>query len=129
MDDKERLSLSIYDIVHSVKDTFSLPTHATLEKTLYYSLALLVSSILSKLLGFYTFVSWQGCLICVALLVTLLWMERSENDALLKMYRTAKLSAEKAVRRAKTAGSSIGNSRSTTGVNRSKEAPRKRKQP
>ena len=127
MNEKEIISLSIYDIVHSVKNTFSLPTHATLEKTFYYSVALLFCSILSELLGFYTFISWQGDLLCVGLLVLLLWMERSENDALLKMYRTAKVSAEKAVRRAKTAGSNISNGRGTTGSSRSKETPRKRK--
>ena len=118
MDIKKRISLSIYNIVLSVRDTLSLPTHNTLEKTLYYSAALLACSILSELIGFYTFISWQGALICVVALVALLWMERSENDALLKMYRTARVSAEKALRRAKAASSGISSKRSSTGNNR-----------
>lgn len=107
MKDDEKLSLAIYDIVLSVRNTLSLPTHKTLEKTLYYSLALFGCSLLSELIGFYTFISWQGCLICIVLIIALLFIERSENDALLKMYRTARVSAEKAVRRAKTAGTSV----------------------
>lgn len=112
MNNKEKISLCVYDIVLSVRDTISLPTHETLERTLKFSLLLLVCSILSSLLGFYTFISWQGCLICIVLLVILLWIERSENDALLRMYSSAKLSAEKALRRAKDAGSSISSRRS-----------------
>lgn len=106
MDDKERLSVSLYKIVCSIKDTLSLPTHATLEKTLYYSFGLFCCSGLSKLMGFYTFISWQGALLCTALLILLLWIERSENDALLRMYRTARLSAQKVVRRRQTSGTS-----------------------
>lgn len=111
MNDKERLSLQIYPIILSVRDTLSLPTHKTLEKTLYYSLGLLLSSLLSELLGFYTFISWQGCLICIGLLILLLWIERSENDALLRMYRSARVSAEEAMRRAANASSRISGQR------------------
>lgn len=118
MDDKERLSLYLYDIVISIRDTLSLPTHKSLEKTFYFSLGLLLCSLLSELLGFYTFISWQGCLICIGLLLLLLWLERSENDALLRMYRTARISAEKAVRRAKSASTS-NSSRRGTNVNNS----------
>ena len=106
MDNKERLSLYLYDIVISIRDTLSLPTHKSLEKTFYFSLGLLLCSLLSELLGFYTFISWQGCLICIGLLLLLLWLERSENDALLRMYRTARLSAQKVVRRRQTSGTS-----------------------
>jgi hypothetical protein len=113
MDDKEKLSLSIYDAVCSVKDTLSLPIHSTIVKTLYYSLALLACSIFSELTGFYTFISWQGCLACSVLLVILLWIERSENDALLKMYRAARVSTEKALRRAKAASTRYSSKRST----------------
>ena len=81
MNDKEKLSLCIYRIMRNFRDTLSLPTHATLEKTLYYSLGLLSCSIVSSLLGFYTFISWYGAFTCTALLILLLWLERSENDA------------------------------------------------
>lgn len=129
MDDKERISLSIYDLFVSVRDTFSLPTHKTLEKTFYFSIALFVCSVLSELLGFYTFISWQGCIICVALLLILLWMERSENDALSKMYRAARLSAEKTIRRAKAASSSISSKRGSNVNNRRTETTGKREEP
>ena len=128
MNEKERISLSIHGIVLSMRDTLSLPTHATLEKTLYFSLALLACSVFSELTRFYTFISWQGCLICIASLVILLWIERSENDALLKMYRAAKVSTEKALRRAKTAGTSSNRGRSSAGNNRSAETSGKREQ-
>ena len=128
MDDKERISLQIYDIVLSIRDTLSLPTHASLEKTLYFSMGLLLCSILSELLKFYTFISWQGCLICIVLLLLLLWIERSENDALLRMYRSARVSAEKALRRAKNASANSGSRRSANNNNSSSETPRERAQ-
>lgn len=114
MKDFERLSLSIHGMLLKTYETISLPTHVTLEGTFKFSLILLACSVLSTLLGFYTFISWQGCLICVVLLTILLFIERSENDALLRMYRTARLSAEKALRRAASAGTGIrGNNRSS----------------
>lgn len=125
MDDKERFSLYLYDIAISIRDTLSLPTHKTLEKTFYFSLGLLLCSLLSELLGFYTFISWQGCLICIGLLLLLLWLERRENDALLRMYRTARVSAEKAVRRAKSASTGVSSGRSSDVNNSSTEKARK----
>ena len=126
MNDKERLSLQIYPIILSVRDTLSLPTHKTLEKTLYYSLGLLLSSLLSELLGFYTFISWQGCLICIGLLILLLWIERSENDALLRMYRSARVSAEEAMRRAANASSRISGQRGANVSDSTSEKTRER---
>lgn len=111
MNDKERVSVSIYKIFEGFKDTFTLPTDATLEKTLKFSALLLVCSILSELLGFYTFLSWQGCLLCTGILVALLWVERRENDALLRMYRDARVSAKKVMQRAKDAGASYSGGR------------------
>lgn len=125
MDDKERFSLYLYDIAISIRDTLSLPTHKTLEKTFYFSLGLLLCSLLSELLGFYTFISWQGCLVCIGLLLLLLWLERSENDALLRMYRTARVSAEKAVRRAKSASTGVSSRRSPDVNNSSTKKARK----
>lgn len=112
MNDNSRISLMIYNTLVSIKNTLSLPTHATLEKTFIYSLILFGCSILSTLLKFYTFISWQGCLICIIALFTLLWIERSENDALLRMYRTVRVSAEKTLQRTKTAGSGSRSTRS-----------------
>ena len=127
MDDKEKMSLLIYNAILSVRDTLSLPTHKTIEKTLIYSVVLLVCSALSTLLRFYTFVSWQGALLCTLLLVLLLWIERRENDALLRMYRTAELSAKKAMRRAKDAGNGHSSRRGSTNSNSSQQKTTKRR--
>ena len=127
MDDKEKMSLLIYNAILSVRDTLSLPTHKTIEKTLIYSVVLLVCSALSTLLRFYTFVSWQGALLCTLLLVLLLWIERRENDALLRMYRTAELSAKKVMRRAKDAGTGHSSRRSSTNSNSGKQKTTKRR--
>lgn len=126
MDDKERLSLSIYSIVNSIKDTLSLPSHDILEKTLYYSLGLLCCSVMSKLLGFYTFIEWPGALLCTALLILLLWLERSENDALLRMYSNARLSARKIARKGKSASAYLSARRPNNGHKRSQGKAGKR---
>ncbi len=127
MKDSEKLSLQIYGIILSVRDTLSLPTHKTLEKTLYYSLALLLCSIVSTLTGFYTFVSWQGCLLCNVLLIILLWIERSENDALLRMYKSAKVSTRKALNKAKEAGSTITSDMKAVGSKAHEKKPANKK--
>lgn len=111
MDDK-KISLSIYGIVLSVRDTLSLPTHKTIATSAAFSAGLFVVSLVFDLLEFYVFISWQGALMCTLALVLLLWIERSENDALLRMYRSARVSTEKVVLRAKTAGSHINSKRS-----------------
>lgn len=128
MIDKEKISVSFYKIIMSVKDNISLPTHKTIEYTLIYSVVLLFCSVLSTLLRFYTFVSWQGCLMCTVFHVVLLYKERSENDALLRMYRNARVSAEKVVQRAKDTGSRINGRRSSDGANSAKQETRTRKQ-
>lgn len=110
MKDSEQISLQLYDIVIGIKDTLSLPTSTTLEKTTIYSVVLLGCSILSQLLGFYTFVGWQGCLLCSLCLIIFNIIERSEKSALSKMYGAARASAEAALRRAKKAGRRKSNS-------------------
>lgn len=111
MEEKERLSLAIYNIAVGIKETISLPTDKTLAKTLIMSGALFLVSFVSWLLGLYTFISWQGCLICTIFLVVLLFVERRENDALLKMYSNARLHTEQALQRAKATSARISNGR------------------
>lgn len=94
--DKEKLSLSMYNIVLSIRDNITLPTHGTISKVLILSIAMLVCAVISRLLRFYTFVSWQGCLICVAVLLVLLWVERAQNDTLIKAYKAGAAYAKKA---------------------------------
>lgn len=115
MDDKEKLSVSIYHLFVGFKDTFTLPTDATLEKTMKFAALMFLCSALSSLLGLYTFVSWQGCLVCLIVLIALLWVERRENDALLRMYRNARVSAQKVAQRAKDASAGHSGGRRTTG--------------
>lgn len=80
----------IYNIILGIKDTFRLPTHTTLLSTFKFSLLLLICSIISTVLRFYTFISWQGALACCVILGILLFMERSENEELMQTYQMAK---------------------------------------
>lgn len=127
MTDKERFSVSFYKIIVCIKDAFTLPTHNTVEQTLILSAILFGCTTLSTLLGFYTFISWQGALICTVFHVVLLYKERSENDALLRMYRNARVSAEKVMQRAKSASTSISGERRTNSNRTSKQKTGKRK--
>lgn len=126
MNDKERLSLCFYSILVSMRDTLSLPTDSTLEKCLKLSAALFATTVISRLLGFFTFISWQGSLLCTVILVALLWKERRENDALLRMYRNARVSAQKAAQYAKTAGAYLDDRRrsASSGTGAKKNANR-----
>ncbi len=98
MDDKEKekLSLAMYDIVLSIRNNISLPTHGTISKVLVLSIALFVCSVISSLLRFYTFISWEGSLICVIVLLILLWVERAQNDTLIRAYKAGAKYAKKA---------------------------------
>lgn len=93
--DKELVRKYLHTTLFDLKDTVSLPSINTLEHVLYMSCGVTVISIFSQLLGFYTFLSWHGCLLCTLLLVAVAYRERSQTDVLLRMYSTAKLSAEK----------------------------------
>lgn len=122
MKDSEQISLQLYNIVVGIRDTLSLPTSNTLEKTTLYSLTMLACSILSQLLGFYTFLCWQGCCLCTLCLIIFNIIERSEKSALLKMYSTARASAEAALRRAKKAGGRKRNSTNRADHKRSSDS-------
>lgn len=128
MNDKEKLSVSFYHILVGIKETLSLPTDRTLEKVLKFSALLTVLTLVLNLMGFFTFLSWQGCLICTIILVALLWKERSENDALLRMYRDARVSAQKVAQYAKDAGARVDNYRRSAGTNTSKQKTAGRKE-
>lgn len=93
--EKEKLSLAMYDIVLSIRDNITLPTHGTIAKVLILAIAMLLCSIISRLFRFYTFISWQGCLICVVVLLVLLWVERAQNDTLIKAYKAGAAYAKK----------------------------------
>lgn len=127
MNDKERLSLCFYNILVGMKDTLALPNDSTLEKCMKLSASLFAITVVCKLLGLYTFISWQGSLACTVILVALLWKERRENDALLRMYRNARISAQKASQYAKAAGAYLDDRRRTAGssANQKKNAERK----
>ena len=127
MTESEKLSVSIYSIAAGLKDTVALPTPDTLEKTTFLSAILFGCSLVSEAIGMYTFLSWQGSGLCTSVLGVLLYMERSENNALSRMYRNARVSIEKDVKRAKDAGSRLSSRRSTNSNNRIKQKAKGRK--
>lgn len=129
MDDKEKLSLCFYGVLVSMKDTLSLPTDSTLDKCMKLSISMFALTLVCNLLGLYTFISWQGSLLCSAILVALLWKERRENDALLRMYRNARVSAQKATQYAKAASAYIDDRRRAASASTSAKKTAERKQP
>ena len=126
MTESEKLSVSIYSIAEGLKDTVSLPTPDTVEKTTFLSVILFGCSLVSEAIGMYTFISWQGAGLCTLVLGVLLYMERSENNALSRMYRNARVSIEKDVKRAKDAGSRLSSRRSANSNNRTKQKAKRR---
>ena len=126
MTESEKLSVSIYSIAEGLKDTVSLPTPDTVEKTTFLSAVLFGCSLVSEAIGMYTFISWQGSGLCTLVLGVLLYMERSENNALSRMYRNARVSIEKDVKRAKDAGSRLSSRRSANSNNRTKQKAKRR---
>lgn len=126
MTESEKLSVSIYSIAEGLKDTVSLPTPDTVEKTTLLSAVLFGCSLVSEAIGMYTFISWQGSGLCTLILGVLLYMERSENNALSRMYRNARVSIEKDVKRAKDAGSRLSSRRSANSNNRTKQKAKRR---
>ena len=129
MTESEKLSVSIYSIAEGLKDTVSLPTPDTVEKTTFLSAILFGCSLVSEAIGMYTFISCQGAGLCTLVLGVLLYMERSENNALSRMYRNARVSSKKDVRRAKSSGSSKRGGRSTDSNRSTKQKAGKRKKP
>ena len=127
MTESEKLSVSIYSIAEGLKDTVSLPTPDTVEKTTFLSVILFGCSLVSEAIGMYTFISWQGSGLCTLVLGVLLYMERSENNALSRMYRNARVSIEKDVKRAKDAGSRLSSRRSANSNNRTKQKAKRRR--
>ena len=127
MTESEKLSVSIYSIAAGLKDTVSLPTPDTVEKTTFLSVILFRCSLVSEAIGMYTFISWQGSGLCTSVLGVLLYMERSENNALSRMYRNARISIEKDVKRAKDAGSRLSSRRSANSNNSIKQKAKGRK--
>ena len=126
MTESEKLSVSIHSIAEGLKDTVSLPTPDTVEKTTFLSVILFGCSLVSEAIGMYTFISWQGSGLCTLVLGVLLYMERSENNALSRMYRNARVSIEKDVKRAKDAGSRLSSRRSANSNNRTKQKAKRR---
>ena len=126
MTESEKLSVSIYSIAEGLKDTVSLPTPDTVEKTTFLSVILFGCSLVSEAIGMYTFISWLGSGLCTLVLGVLLYMERSENNALSRMYRNARVSIEKDVKRAKDAGSRLSSRRSANSNNRTKQKAKRR---
>lgn len=84
--EKAKVSLAMYDVILSIRDTVSLPTHKTLFKTAVYSLIITVITVVCRLLNYYTFLHWAGCLACTICLWTLLWVERTKDKQMQRAY-------------------------------------------
>ena len=115
MTDVEKISVGIHDTVVDISNTLTLPTHRTLVKNFKLSLALSALSFLSELLGFYTFISWQGSILCSCMLFAFMYVERGNSNDLSRVCSPIKLHATNIARRAKDAGSSIRSRRVTDG--------------
>lgn len=126
MNENEKLARTIYTMLKNLKQVILLPTDKSLEDTFKFSLLLTCVSAISSLLGFFTFISWQGALTCTAFLLFLLFIERRENDALLRMYKHAQLSAQKVKQRAKDASASRYVQRGTKRTATNKKEVRKK---
>lgn len=88
--DNEILLEYVKSIVECMIDTFRLPTHDTIWDTFKYSCISTVVCAVCSLFNIFTFLSWQGCLICSLALGIMLFVERNENDSLQKAYDKAK---------------------------------------
>lgn len=107
MSEQDKLAGIIIDILKEFRNLIVLPTDKTIESTFKWSLILSAITTLCTLLKVYTFVSWQGAWLCTAVLFALLYKERRDNDALLRMYHSVELSARKIKSRAEDAGAHI----------------------
>lgn len=126
MNENEKLARTIYTMIKNLKQVILLPTDKSLEDTFKFSLLLTCISAVSSLLGFYTFISWQGALTCTVFLLFLLFIERRENDALLRMYKHAQLSAQKVKQRAKSTSTGRHVQRGTKRTTANKKEIRKK---
>lgn len=112
MSDQDRFAQLLIEVLKSCRDLIFLPTDKRMETTFKWSLCLTALNAIFAILGVYTFLSWEGCLLCSLMLFLLLFIERRENDALSRMYHTVELSVKEAKRRAESASTSIGVRRS-----------------
>ena len=126
--EQERLSLSFYRVLSNLHKVLAFPTHATLEKSFKFSLVMSACTGISTLLGYYTFITWYSALTCTAIIFIVLWRERAENDALIKMYTRARQRAESAKKRAKAISDSLDIPKASLGrVTQSKKKKTKSK--
>ena len=107
MSEQDKLAQIIIDILKGFRNLIILPTDKTIESTFKWSLILSATTTVCALLKVYTFISWQGAWLCTGVLFALLYKERRENDALLRMYHSVELSARKIKSRAENASTNI----------------------
>lgn len=68
-----------------------MPTGKNLVPTLVFACIITVINVVLRILGFPCLLDWRGGLLAIAVLVALLIIERSEYDAVSKLYRNVEL--------------------------------------
>lgn len=68
-----------------------MPTGKNLVPTLVFACIITVINVVLRILGFPCLLEWRGGLLAIVILVALLIIERSEYDAVSKLYRNVEL--------------------------------------
>lgn len=88
-----------------------MPTGKNLIPTIYIACGITVSEIIFSVLHWPHVLKWQGCLLAVIILVAILIIERSEYNAVSKLYRDAELRVKDLKERQQAASARIKDAR------------------
>lgn len=81
----------IREMVKVVVDQALMPTGKNLVPTIIFASGITVMELVFTVLHFPHILKWQGCLLAVIVLAGVLILERSEYNAISKLYRDAEL--------------------------------------
>lgn len=105
----------IREMVKVVVDQALMPTGKNLVPTIIFASGITVMEIVFTVLHFPHILKWQGCLLAAIVLAGILILERSEYNAISKLYRDAELRVKDLKERQQAAGARIKDAR-TRGV-------------
>lgn len=88
-----------------------MPTGKNLLPTIYIACGITISEIVFDVLHWPHVLKWQGCLLAVIILVAILIIERSEYNAVSKLYRDAELRVKDLKERQQAASARIKDAR------------------
>lgn len=104
---RDKISVVLRAFFESVKysvEAFSLPTGKHLLPSLLFGIIILITSVICKVFDLPYFLSWEGALLGVIILVVILIIERRERNEVSAFYRVASNSVQSVVQRAKKLG-------------------------